>query len=57
MGKILLREVKKRFAFSKYLLKKLEKEGKLLPIGRNSVGERIYLEEDIKKFIDSLPQW
>lgn len=57
MKTILLREVKRRFALSKYLLKKFEKEGKLLPVGRNSLGERIYNEEDIKRFIDSLPSY
>lgn len=55
--KLLLREVKRRFAFSKYLLRKWEKEGKLLPVGRTKAGERIYLEEDVKKFVNNLPSY
>lgn len=55
--KILLRTVKKKYGFSKYFLSKMEKEGRLLPVERTKSGERVYEEEDIRKFIDSLPQW
>lgn len=57
MKKLLLREVKRKFNFSKYLLRKWESKGKLLPVSRTKSGERVYLENDIKKFIDSLPEW
>lgn len=55
--KILYRTVKKKYNLGKHFLRRLEKEGKLLPVGRNPNGERIYEEEDIKKFIDSLPSY